>query len=236
MNYPVEILRENPWQIPVDDEMLRQFQLYGEILEDWNGKINLTAIKEPREVVVKHFLDSMALLNYCNVPKNAKLIDVGTGAGFPGVPVKILRPDVKLTLLDSLNKRLNFLNELCNGIVVEANTIHFRAEEAGRKKELREKFDIATARAVANLRELSEYCLPFVNVGGYFVAMKGPSVDEEIEQSKKAIAKLGGKIEKIFSFELLDSGSRTIILIRKVSHTPQNLPRPSAKIAKAPLE
>lgn len=235
MIYPVEILKENPWNIEITDDMAVKFQLYGEILDEWNGKINLTAIKEPKEVVIKHFLDSIALLNYCNIKKGAKVIDVGTGAGFPGVPLKIVRSDVELTLLDSLNKRINFLNNLCDGIGITAEAIHFRAEEAGRKKEYREKFDIATARAVANLRELSEYCLPFVKVGGYFAAMKGPNIEDEIEDCKGAVLKLGGKIEKVITFELSDCGSRSIVLIKKVSSTPNIYPRPSAKMAKKPL-
>ena len=197
--------------------------------------MNLTAIIEPLEIVIKHFIDSLALLTAVELPQGASVIDVGTGAGFPSVPVKIVRPDIRLTLLDSLNKRVVFLGALSAALEQENDCIHFRAEEAGRNPEYREQFDLATARAVAHLRELSEYCLPFVRVGGRFAAMKGGDVDAELAESSKAIELLGGEIEKIKHFLLPDDSRRSIIIIKKISQNTTKYPRPSAKIAKNPL-
>ena len=164
------------------------------------------------------------------------MIDVGTAAGFPGVAMLIARPDLKVTLLDSTGKKLKVIEDILSNIGLEANILHMRAEEAGRKAEYRENFDFATARAVANLRELSEYCLPFVKVGGKFISLKAAKAQEEIDGAKKAIKLLGGKIAKAESFELLDAGERNIIIIEKISATNTKYPRPSAKIAKNPLE
>ena len=176
------------------------------------------------------------MLKYCSIPKGASLIDVGTGAGFPGLALLIARPDINLTLLDSTRKKLTVIEDILKNIGLEAELLHSRAEEAGQNKSYREKFDFATARAVANLRELSEYCLPFVKKGGRFISMKAAKADEEISGAKKAIALLGGKIERTKSFELFDAGERNIIIIEKVSSTSDIYPRPSAKIAKNPLE
>ena len=173
------------------EEQLLQFDRYAELLVEWNKRMNLTAITEPDEMIRKHFLDSAVLLSYVSLPKNAAVIDVGTGAGFPSVPCTILRPDLKLTLLDSLNKRITFLSALCSALGIPAECVHARAEEGGRMPSLREQFDLATARAVAHLRELSEYCLPFVKVGGLFAALKGPDLEEELSEAKSAIRLLG---------------------------------------------
>ncbi|MBQ6570261.1 MAG: 16S rRNA (guanine(527)-N(7))-methyltransferase RsmG, partial [Clostridia bacterium] len=173
MDYPIALLGEIVPEIALNEQMYARFDTYAHLLEEWNQKINLTAIKEPREVVIKHFADSIIWLKYVDIPKGASVIDIGTGAGFPGIPLKIVRPDIKLTLLDSLNKRLVFLGEVCNSLEITANIVHSRAEEGGRDKKMREKFDFATARAVAHLRELSEYCLPYVKPGGSFIALKG---------------------------------------------------------------
>lgn len=219
----------------LDDTALSRFDTYGKMLVDWNEKINLTAITDSYGVTVKHFLDSLTLFNYINISEGAKIIDVGTGAGFPGVAMLIARPDLKLTLLDSTAKKLGVISDILSALGLEAEILHSRAEEAGKKKEYRESFDFATARAVANLRELSEYCLPFVKKGGTFVSLKAAKAEEEIDGAKKAIKLLGGQIEKAESFSLLDAGERNIVLIKKVSSTPDKYPRPSAKIAKNPL-
>lgn len=219
----------------LDDTALSRFDTYGKMLVDWNEKINLTAITDSYGVTVKHFLDSLTLFNYINISEGAKIIDVGTGAGFPGVAMLIARPDLNLTLLDSTAKKLGVISDILSALGLEAEILHSRAEEAGKKKEYRESFDFATARAVANLRELSEYCLPFVKKGGTFVSLKAAKAEEEIDGAKKAIKLLGGQIEKAESFSLLDAGERNIVLIKKVSSTPDKYPRPSAKIAKNPL-
>ena len=219
----------------LDDTALSRFDTYVKMIVDWNEKINLTAITDSYGVTVKHFLDSLTLFNYINISEGAKIIDVGTGAGFPGVAMLIARPDLKLTLLDSTAKKLGVISDILSALGLEAEILHSRAEEAGKKKEYRESFDFATARAVANLRELSEYCLPFVKKGGSFVSLKAAKAEEEIDGAKKAIKLLGGQIEKAESFSLLDAGERNIVLIKKVSSTPDKYPRPSAKIAKNPL-
>ena len=171
----------------LDDTALSRFDTYGKMLVDWNEKINLTAITDSYGVTVKHFLDSLTLFNYINISEGAKIIDVGTGAGFPGVAMLIARPDLKLTLLDSTAKKLGVISDILSALGLEAEILHSRAEEAGKKKEYRESFDFATARAVANLRELSEYCLPFVKKGGTFVSLKAAIAEDEIDGAKKAI-------------------------------------------------
>lgn len=221
--------------LSLSEKQLRQFQRYMELLVEWNQKMNLTAITDPEGVTVKHFYDSLLLLKAVEVPEGASLIDVGTGAGFPGIPVLIARPDIKLTLLDSLNKRLVFLAEVCRELGIQAEIRHARAEEGGRQKELREKFDFATARAVAGMNVLSEYCVPFVKKGGAFIAMKGPDGEEEAKQAACGIGTLGGKTEKIAHFELPDGSQRCIVVVRKVRETPDAYPRHGSKISKKPL-
>lgn len=234
--FPTERLKTDAETIgiPLTDQMLSQFEQYCDLLLDWNQRMNLTAIREPEAVAVRHFADSLTLLACCPIRQGATVIDVGTGAGFPGVALAIARPDLNLTLLDSLNKRLIFLQELTNQIGVQSELVHSRAEEAGRGT-LREQFDIATARAVAPLNLLCEYCLPFVRVGGTFAAMKGPDVEEELDGALRAVELLGGKVEKISPFTLSDGSGRTVILIKKRSHTPSKYPRHGAKISKSPL-
>lgn len=211
------------------------FCKYADLLLEWNEKMNLTAIKKPEEIVTKHFVDSLTLLTAVPFPQEGSVLDVGAGAGFPSVPIKIVRPDIHLTLLDSLNKRVTFLTALSQALGQENVCIHARAEEAGRKSEYREQYGIVTARAVAHLQTLSEYCLPFVKPGGIFAAMKGGEVREELEESRKAIALLGGKAEEVLQFQLPDQSSRSIILIKKISQTSPKYPRPSGKIVKSPL-
>ena len=229
MNKETFISELKKLNITLTELQLNQLEKYYDLLLEWNKKINLTRITEPEEVVVKHFVDSLTLLKYCDIPTGAKVIDVGTGAGFPGIPLKIVRPDIELTLLDSLNKRLNFLREVCDSLGLESELVHSRAEEGSRKAEYREKFDAAVSRAVARLNVLSEYCLPYVKVGGQFISMKGPELNEELNEAKSAINTLGGKIEKVSEFKLEDSG-RTIVTIKKEKPTPKAYPRHSSKI------
>lgn len=222
-------------EIALSDEILELLDRYAELLVEWNGKINLTAIVEPDEIAVKHFLDSLLLISRVEVPSGASVIDVGTGAGFPSIPCALVRPDLKLTLLDSLNKRIVFLKELTGQLGVKSACVHARAEEAGQQAAFREKFDLATARAVAHLRDLSEYCLPFVKVGGVFVALKGLEIEEELGEAQAAIRILGGKVERVLQEHLPDESGRSLVVVRKISQTSTKYPRMSAKIKKQPL-
>ena len=217
------------------DEMCEQLGTYGEMLIEWNEKMNLTAIKEPDEILIKHFYDCLLFLKNVKIPQNARVIDVGTGAGFPGVVLKIARPDIDLTLLDGLNKRITFLNAVLEKIGLSATAVHGRAEEFAKKPEYRETYDIACARAVARLNVLTEYCLPFVKSGGQFVSMKGPAAEEELAEAKKAISVLGGEKGGFFAEKLPDESQRCFIKIKKLSQTPTKYPRNSGKITKQPL-
>lgn len=217
--------------IELTEEQLSDLERYYELLIEWNEKMNLTALTEPQDVALKHFCDSILLLKYADIPSDSSLIDVGTGAGFPSIPIKIVRPDIKLCLLDSLNKRLTFLAEVVKELNLEdVKIVHDRAEDGARKPQLREKFDFATSRAVAQLNVLSEYCLPYVKVSGAFLAMKGKYSEEEISNAKSAIKTLGGKIAKVDTYNLADSSERTIINIKKLEKTDKKYPRTSAKI------
>lgn len=218
------------------EEQIDRFDRYAEYLVEWNEKINLTAITDPKEICIKHFLDSLLFFKAVSLPEKASLIDVGTGAGFPSVPCKIVRPDLFLTLLDSLNKRIQFLSGLSDHLGIETKCIHSRAEDGGKSIDLREKFDYATARAVAHLRELSEYCLPFVKPGGYFIALKGYEIEQELEEAKKAIKLLGGEIKEVKKYELPEENRRGIVVIQKISQTPTKYPRMAAKIKKQPIK
>lgn len=219
------------YKITLTENQYEQFQKYFELLAEWNEKMNLTAITDESGVALKHFADSLSLLNFVDIPQNSSLADVGTGAGFPGVVLKIARPDIKLTLIDSLNKRLVFLGEVCAQLGIEAELIHSRAEDGARDEKLRESFDFAVSRAVARMNVLSEYCLPYVKVGGAFCAMKGAQANEEFKESLNAINTLGGKLENKYFFELPEKGGeRAIAVVRKVRNTPQKYPRQSGKI------
>lgn len=219
------------YKITLTENQYEQFQKYFELLAEWNEKMNLTAITDESGVALKHFADSLSLLNFVDIPQNSSLADVGTGAGFPGVVLKIARPDIKITLIDSLNKRLVFLGEVCAQLGIEAELIHSRAEDGARDEKLRESFDFAVSRAVARMNILSEYCLPYVKVGGAFCAMKGAQANEEFKESLNAINTLGGKLEKKYFFELPENGGeRAIAVVRKVKNTPQKYPRQSGKI------
>lgn len=228
-----DILKEQALKsdIKLSDEQVLKLTRYYELLIEWNEKMNLTALTEPQDVALKHFCDSILLLKYADIPVDSSLIDVGTGAGFPSVPIKIVRPYIKLCLLDSLNKRLTFLNEVVNELGLEdVKIVHARAEDGARKADLREKFDFATSRAVAQLNVLSEYCLPYVKLNGAFLAMKGKYSEEEISNAKSAIKILGGKTVKVDTYNLADSSERTIINIKKIALTDKKYPRTCAKI------
>ena len=233
MNLKEEALK---FGIELDDEMINQFDEYANLLVEYNKVMNLTAITEKNEIDEKHFLDSTTLLLSNKLKENAKMIDIGAGAGFPSLPVKIARKDIDVVMLDSLNKRIGFLNTVIGKLGLEKiKAVHLRAEEGGRIKEYRENFDFVCSRAVAALNVLCEYCLPFVKVGGYFIAMKGAKAQEEIADAKSAIKLLGGKIVNEKSFSLSDGGERTLVVIKKISQIPPKYPRPSAQIAKKPL-
>jgi len=223
------------------EQQVGQFSIYMELLKEWNQKMNLTAITDDREIVVKHFIDSMSILPHIKNEK-LKLIDVGTGAGFPGIPLKIINPDLDVTLLDSLDKRVKFLNEVIkaagisgNNEIPEIKAVHGRAEDYGMNPQHREKYHIAVARAVANLPVLLEYCLPFVKINGIFIAMKGSNT-EEIDNSVKALDILGGKITKIENLELPATNiERNVVVVGKFRQTPTKYPRKAGKPAKEPL-
>lgn len=219
----------------ITQQQLEQFTTYMELLKDWNTKINLTAIEDDREIIIKHFIDSMSILPYVK-DQEQKLIDVGTGAGFPGIPLKIVNKNIQVTLLDSLDKRVKFLNEVIKSInISKIQAIHGRAEDIGINPNYREKYDIAVARAVANLPVLLEYCLPFVKINGIFIAMKGSNT-EEFENCSKALDILGGKIEKIEKMVLpFTNIERNVVVVRKFRHTPTKYPRKAGKPVKEPL-
>ncbi len=221
--------------IELDKAALDRFDKYAELLVETNKTLNLTAITEPDEIVYKHFIDSLSLLTCVEPQKGARVIDVGTGAGFPGVVLLIARPDLKITLLDGTNKRLVFIENVLNEIGLNADIVHMRAELAGKDGKFREKYDLVTARAVANLNTLSEYCMPFVKIGGIFAPMKSSKTNEELENARSAIKLLGGKIKEIKSFDIKNCGERHIIITEKISQTPPKYPRASAQISKKPL-
>ena len=223
------------WGVSLSEDQLDLFDTYATLLVEWNQKINLTSIVDPAEIVTKHFEDCLSFLNFVFISQGATVIDVGTGGGFPGMVLKIARPDIQLTLLDSLNKRINFLNLVSHDLDLEVNAVHFRAEEAAINRQFREQFDIACARAVSNLRSLAEYCIPFVKVGGQFVSMKGPAITEELTSARPGIGTLGGKVASVYEYVLSDGSGRSLVCIDKIRETPPQFPRSSAKIQKKPL-
>lgn len=222
-------------QFPLSDSQKTAFENYARLLVEWNEKMNLTAITEEKEIAVKHFIDSLSVLTCTQISEGAKIIDIGTGAGFPGIPLKIMRPDLQLTLLDSLNKRLLFLDEVCRTLSLKAELLHARAEEYGQKPEYREQYDYAVSRAVANLPSLCEYCIPYIKVGGQFIAMKGPDGESELKAAAAAVRLLGCQKTTVHSLILPDESVRTVICLTKHSSTPVRYPRRGVKIAKQPL-
>lgn len=233
----IQLLKDAAKNIGIDlnNEALLRFDKYAEILVETNKTLNLTAITDPDEIVYKHFIDSLTLLTVINLPQKAKVIDVGTGAGFPGVVLLIARPDLKITLLDGTNKRLKFIADVLDSIGLEAEIVHMRAELAGKESQYREKYAFVTARAVASMETLSEYCLPFAQVGGIFAPMKATKTDEELSLGKNAVELLGGKISEVKRLNVPNCGERCIIITEKISQTPPKYPRASAQIAKKPL-
>ena len=224
------------YSIELSDNQLEQFQIYYDMLIEKNKVMNLTAITEKKEVIIKHFLDSIAILNDIFL-SDETILDIGTGAGFPGIPLKIVRPDCSITLLDSLNKRVDFLNDVINVLELKnIKAVHGRAEDFAKQKEYREQYDYVVSRAVANLATLSEYCLPFVKLGGYFISYKSGQVEEELEKGKSAIFLCGGKKEAVNYFNLPDSEDhRSFVHIKKVKGTPKLYPRKAGTPAKKPL-
>ncbi len=222
-------------QIDIKENQIEKFYIYMNLLLEWNQKINLTAITDCDEIIIKHFIDSLTICKY--LKKDSSVVDVGTGAGFPGIPLKIIREDLNIILVDSLNKRIRFLEEIIEKLELKKiKAIHSRAEEFGRNIKYREKFDYATSRAVANLSILSEYLMPLVKIKGKVISMKGSTIDEELEESKKAINVLGGKVLEIDEFNLPSSDiKRNVVIIEKIKNTPNKYPRKAGTPAKEPI-
>jgi len=221
--------------VSFSDVQLEQFRIYYEMLVEKNKVMNLTGITEWDEVLEKHFLDSISLIRAVDLNRDLSVMDMGTGAGFPGIPLKIAFPNLKVTLADSLNKRVLFLQEVIDELKLEGiEAIHGRAEDLARDKRYRENYDLSVSRAVANLSTLSEYCLPFVKIGGQFISYKSGEIDEEISSSKSAVFLLGGKVKDIIKFELGESG-RSFIVIDKINGTPKTYPRKAGTPSKKPL-
>ncbi len=223
--------------VEVDRKKIDQFNQFYDIIVEWNKVMNLTAITDYKDVVEKHFLDSLSIERILKLDDLKTVMDVGTGAGFPGMPLKIIYPELKITLLDSLNKRVKFLNEVIRQLELKnIDAIHGRAEDIGKNENYREKYDLCVSRAVANLATLSEYCMPFVKVGGVFVSYKSGDIDEEVLKSKKAISLFGGKIEEVVKFQLPGTDiNRAFVKIKKIKGTPKKYPRKSGIPSKEPL-
>lgn len=237
MDYQILEQKLGELGIKQDQNQLERFHKFYQLLIEWNKVMNLTGITEYEDVVEKHFVDSLSIIKAIDLSRIHTVIDVGTGAGFPGIPLKIAFPHLRVVLLDSLNKRIKFLDEVISQLgLTEIRTIHGRAEEYARKEEYREQFDLCVSRAVANLSTLSEYCLPYIQVGGMFVPYKSDEIDDEVEQSKKAVRILGGNIKDVMKFELPGTDiHRSFVLIHKEQHTQKKYPRKAGIPAKEPL-
>lgn len=227
----------NELGITLTEKQKQQFNQYYELLIEWNKVMNLTGITDYDEVNEKHFVDSVSIVKAIDINKIESVIDIGTGAGFPGIPLKIVFPHLKIVLLDSLNKRINFLNTVISKLeLTDIITIHGRAEDYAKQKEYREKFDLCVSRAVANLSTLSEYCIPYVKVGGMFIPYKSGEIDEEVQKSEKATRILGGNMERVIKFQLPGSEiNRSFVKIKKVKNTSNKYPRKAGLPAKEPL-
>lgn len=237
MNYNLEKFQSGleKLNISLSEEQLQQFLDYYEVLVETNKVMNLTAITEFDEVIEKHFLDSLSLCQVYDLNRDVRILDMGTGAGFPGIPLKIAFPEIDLVLADSLNKRIRFLQEVIDDLELKkVEALHVRAEEMGRNKLYREQFDLCVSRAVANLSSLSEYCIPFVKEGGRFISYKSGEIEEEVNQAKKAIFVLGGKIEDVYKFDLSEQ-KRSFVIIKKEKKTPKAYPRKAGTPTKSPL-
>lgn len=222
--------------IILSENQLLQFEKYYELLVEWNAFMNLTAITEHEEVLKKHFLDSLSIVKAVNMEDIHTIMDVGTGAGFPGIPLKISYPHLKVLLLDSLGKRVKFLNHVIEELgLKDISAIHGRAEDFARQPEYRESFDLCVSRAVANLSSLSEYCIPYTKKDNLFISYKSGKIEEELESAKRAISLLGGKVENLCRFTLTDAGERTLVVIRKEKLTPKRYPRKAGMPSKEPL-
>ncbi len=219
--------------IEITPQQSEKLEILMEFMLEYNKNVNLTRITERNEVIEKHYIDSILPLTLFDVPRGTKIVDIGTGAGFPSLPMKVYRPDLNFTLIDSLGKRVKYLDLACEKIGVTCETVHGRSEEVARNKKYREMFDFATARAVAALNVLCEYCLPYVKKGGYFIALKG--AEDETEAAAAAIEKLGGKLEKVIRYELPEGDKRCLIVIKKIKEISSVYPRNSGVIAKKPL-
>lgn len=237
MSYNEALFLENAagLGLTVTADALNRFAVFSDLLCEKNKVMNLTAITDANGVSLGHFADSISLLAAADIPDGSRVIDVGTGAGFPGVPLLIMNPSLRLTLLDSTRKKLDFISESLASLNLSAELLHSRAEERGRDKAYRESFDFAVSRAVAGLNVLCEYCLPFVKTGGCFLAMKGPGAQDEIKEAYTALKTLGGEVENSVPVSLTDGHIRNIAVIRKIKETPDKYPRASAQIAKKPL-
>lgn len=224
--------------LTIDEDKIKKFYLYMQLLIEWNEKINLTAITEDEEFIKKHFIDCIKAFKSKAIAEAHTIIDVGTGAGFPGIPIAIMHPTAKITLLDSLNKRINFLNLVIKELgLTNVTTIHSRAEDGARNPELREKFDVATSRAVANMAVLSEFCMPYVKKNGHFVALKGPAIEEELENGKAAIKILGGELKNIIEVSIEGTDLRhNIVEVLKVRECNKKYPRKAGTVNKNPLK
>ena len=224
--------------VSLTEEMASQFMTYLSLLLEWNEKMNLTAITDKKDVVQKHFVDCLSILPHLSWTGQEKIIDVGTGAGFPGIPVKIACPEVEMTLLDSLQKRIGFLEEVGNQLGLSGvNYVHSRAEDGGQNPDYREQFDLCVSRAVANLAVLAEFCLPFVKVGGRLAALKGPDALREIDEAQGALKKLGGKVAEVIDVEIpFTDLQHKLVIIEKTAPTPKAYPRKAGKINKNPLK
>lgn len=235
INY--ELLNEEAKKIGVDlgEYGADRFDTYAERLVRWNEHINLTAITEPDEIVIKHFIDSLYIMKFVEFKKGEKLVDIGTGAGFPGLPILIANPELEVNFVDSSNKRIGFLKDVLSNTGLFGRRTHERAEDLGKNAEFREQYDYATARAVAPLNVLCEYCLPLVKVGGLFVSLKGSAGMHELDNARNAISVLGGELVKSAEYELPNGDGRSIFIIRKVSQTPTKYPRKAKKIDTKPL-
>jgi 16S rRNA (guanine527-N7)-methyltransferase len=238
VNY--NLLKEacNDIGVEFTDEIFHKFDLYKDLLKEWNEKVNLTAILDDEEIFKKHFVDSIKIFNFKPLMEAKNLIDIGTGGGFPGIPIKIINKDIKVTLLDSLNKRITVLSDVVSKLKLnDVELVHARAEEYLNEKKLRDSYDIVTSRAVANMTTLCELCIPYVKVGGYFVSLKGPNIDEELDNARNAIGTLGGKFIKIMPIKIEDAElQHNLVVIKKIKESDKKYPRKWKQITGKPIK